>query len=57
MVDKPGKMTVNSENWKKAEQVVIEEMMRWAVNIFMPHRAPGPDGPSQRNRNSIYLFS
>ncbi len=37
MVDQLDKMRANSEDWKKARQVVIENRMKWAMNTFMPY--------------------
>ncbi len=42
--DQPGKIRVNSENWKKAKQVVTKDKITWAVKTFIPYRAPSPDG-------------
>ncbi len=44
IVDQPGKIRDNGEDWKKTEQVVIDDRIRWAVNTFMPYKAPDPDG-------------
>ncbi len=33
-----------SADWYMARKVVTKEWVRWAVNSFMPYKAPGPDG-------------
>ncbi len=44
MVDQLGKIRTNSEDRRKAKQVVTEDRTTWAVNAFMPYMTPGPDG-------------
>ncbi len=38
------KSGANSADWYMAWQVVTEDKVRWAVNSFVPYKAPGPDG-------------
>ncbi len=38
------KTGANSIDWLMAMKVVMEDRARWAVNTFMPYKAPGPDG-------------
>ncbi len=38
------KRSANSADWYMAKKVVMEDRVRWAVNSFMPYKAPSPDG-------------
>ncbi|XP_017888672.1 uncharacterized protein LOC108630116 [Ceratina calcarata] len=31
-------------NWGLAAKIITEEKIRWAINTFLPYKAPGPDG-------------
>ncbi len=44
LVDQPGKIRANTEDWKKAKQVVTKDKIRWTGNTFMPYKASGLDG-------------
>ncbi len=38
------KSVANSADWYMAREVVPEDRVRWAVNSFVPYKAPSPDG-------------
>ncbi len=38
------KSGANSADWYTTKKVVTEDRMRWVMNSFMPHQAPGLDG-------------
>ncbi len=37
------KSSTNSADWYMARKVVTEDRVRWAVNLFVPNKAPSPD--------------
>ncbi len=44
VVDQPGKIKANNEDWKKVNKLVTEDRIRWTMNNLMAYETPGLDG-------------